>query len=223
MTNALTVVVLSFVGYRIFGGARLLARPDVRAHVLDIVRGLRWRHFLLALPVLTIVIVLASIFVQVPGLSWGWWSALGGQGNPVFGRTDATAHTPLEWLIPAVFAVLLIPALPLFAESEERMFRQGAERLSVGRRARRAVEFGLVHALIGIPIGVALALSTGGVYFTWTYLRAYQEGDDLLVNPDDDNRRRQMHGVMASTRAHLAYNATIVGVVAIALVAELAS
>ena len=217
MTDALTVVVLALVGYRIFGGARLLARRDVRAHVLEIVRGLRLRHFLLALPVLTVVIVVASGLVLVPGLSWGWWSAIGGVGTPVFGVSNNTAGSPLEWIIPTVFVIMLVPALPLFAESEERMFRQGAENWSPARRVRRAVEFGLVHALVGIPIGVALALSIGGGYFIWAYLRGYRQGDDILVNPDDDNRRRQAQGVMASTCAHLAYNLTIVMIVGLAL------
>ncbi|HVV38599.1 MAG TPA: hypothetical protein VHC63_18470 [Acidimicrobiales bacterium] len=161
-------------------------------------RGLRFRHFALAWPVLFVVLLVASVLLLVPGLSWGWWSAIGGVGTPVFGVSNNTAGSPLEWVIPALFAVMLIPALPLFAEAEERMFRLGAEQWSNGRRVRRAVEFGLAHALIGIPIGVALALSIGGLYFTWAYLRG---------------------GVPESTRAHLAYNLTIVFIIAVALLA----
>jgi hypothetical protein len=95
-----------------------------------------------------------------------------------------------------VFLILLTPALPLFAEREEQMFRQGAEQWSTRRRIRRAVEFGLVHALIGIPIGVAVALSIGGLYFTWRYLKG---------------------GILESTRAHLAYNIEVVLLVVLAL------
>jgi hypothetical protein len=196
VVDALTVAVLAFVGYRIFGGTRLLRRRDARAHVLEIVRGLRLHHFLLAVPVLFAVLVTASVLVLVPGLSWGWWSALGGVGSPVVGVSDKTAGSPLEWIVPTVFIVMLIPALPLFAESEERMFRQGAENWSNWHRARRAVEFGLVHSLIGIPIGVALALSIGGGYFTWAYLRG---------------------GIAESTRSHLAYNLSVVVIVGLAL------
>ena len=168
----------------------------MRNHVLDIVRGLRLRHFLLAWPVLFLVLLVASLLLLVPGLSWGWWTALGGVGNPVVGATTTTKGSPLEWIIPTVFILMLIPALPLFAESEERMFRLGAEHRSTWGRIRRAIEFGLVHALIGIPIGVALALSIGGGYFTWAYLRG---------------------GVAESTRAHLAYNLTVVVIVGLAL------
>ena len=45
------------------------------------------------------------------------------------------------------------------------MFRTGAERWSTGRRALKVLQFGMVHALIGIPIGAAMALSIGGAYF----------------------------------------------------------
>ncbi len=196
MLDVLSIAVLAFMGVRLVSGTRLIARPDVRRHVIAIVRGLRIRHFALAVPVLVVVITAASLLTLVPGLSWGWWSAIGGVGSPVFGASESSAGTPLEWLVPTVFVLLLIPALPLFAESEERMFRLGAEGWSRRRRVRRAVEFGLVHCLIGIPIGVGLALSIGGLYFTWAYLRG---------------------GLMESTRAHLAYNATVITVIGVGL------
>jgi hypothetical protein len=189
--DTLTFLVLAFVGVRIFSGTRLLGRRDVRAHVVEILRGLRPRHFVFVVPALAAVLIAATLLIQIPGLSWGWWSAIGGVGTPAIGVSE-NSHGPLEWIIPAVFIVMLVPALPLFAESEERMFRLGAEHWSTGRRLRRAVEFGLAHALIGIPIGVALALSIGGLYFTWAYLRG---------------------GIAESTRAHLAYNLSIVALV----------
>lgn len=190
------MAVLAFVGYRLFGGASLLRRPEVRRRWIGIVRGLRLHHFLLAWPVLFAVATAAALLVSIPGLSWGWWSAIGGVGSPVLGVSENSAGSALDWLIPVVFLLLLVPTLPLFAEAEERMFRVGAEQWSTAKRVRRAVEFGLIHALVGIPIGVALALSLGGVYFTWRYLRG---------------------GLLESTRAHLAYNWTIVGILVAAV------
>jgi hypothetical protein len=96
-----------------------------------------------------------------------------------------------------VFLALLIPALPLFAEAEERMFRLGAEHRTRWGRLRRSVEFGLAHAIIGIPIGVALGLSVGGMYFTSCYMRVFRRGGD------------QNAAMLESTRAHTAYNATV--------------
>jgi hypothetical protein len=195
--NLLTALVLAYIFSRLVTAARHASRPHVREHIVEIVRGVRLRHVLLAPPVLGLVLVVASVLYLVPPLRFGWWTAIGGEGNPVLGATSQTQGSVLEWLIPAVFLVLLIPALPLFAEREEQMFRQGAENLSWPRRVRRSVEFGLVHAIIGIPIAVALALSVGGLYFTWRYLNG---------------------GLMESTRAHFTYNMEIVLLIIVLLV-----
>jgi hypothetical protein len=206
LLNLLTVAVLAFVGTRLFAGARQVLRSDVRAHMLAIVRGIRVRHVLLAPPVLALVITAATLLVQVPGLDFGWWTAIGGGGNPVTGVTTTTEGSVLEWIVPTIFIVLLLPALPLFAEREERMFRFGAEHWSTGRRIWRGIQFGLVHAVIGIPIGVAFALSIGGWYFTASYLWGHRRaaGDPHA-------------GVLESTRAHLTYNAEVLLIVAVLL------
>jgi hypothetical protein len=195
--DALTGAILVLVAVRVGGVTRrLFTNRALRDRTLHIVRGIRLRHVLPVPLVLTAVILVASALLLVPGLDWGWWSALGGVGNPVTGSTDRTTGTVLEWLIPLVFVLLLLPAIPLFAEAEEQRFRAGAERWSFWQRVWRGIVFGTVHALIGIPIGVALALSVGGWYFTFWYLRG---------------------GVLESTRAHTAYNATIVALLLVAL------
>ena len=201
-----TIAVLTFVGVRIASGTRVALTGRGRSHVARIVRGLRTRHFLFALPALTLTLTVAIALVQLPILDWGWWSAIGGLGNPVTGGTERTTGTPLEWLVPLVFVTLLIPALPLFAEAEERMFRLGAERRSRWGRLRRSVEFGLAHAIVGIPIGVALGLSVGGMYFTWRYMRVFRRTGD------------ENAAMLESTRAHTGYNATVLIIVALAVI-----
>lgn len=207
LTAVLTVSVLAFVGYRLVSAASLMARSAVlRQRVRTIVTGIRWRHLWPVPFVLSGVIVAAVALLEVPPLRFGWWTALGGLGNPVTGTTDQTTGTALEWLVPLVFIVLLVPALPLFAFREEELFRLGTEEWSGWQRALKAVQFGLVHAVIGIPIGVALALSLGGAYFQWAYLRGYRaSGGD------------QRGAVLESTRAHTAYNGVLVGVILAAI------
>ena len=99
------MAVLAFIGVRIAGGTRIALSGNGRARVARIVRRLRFRHFVPAVPVLTVVVVAVVVLVQVPGLDFGWWTALGGVGNPVTGTTDRTTGTALEWLIPLVFLV----------------------------------------------------------------------------------------------------------------------
>ena len=202
--DLLTVAVLAFVGFRLADAARQTFSS--RGHVWRLVAGLRPRHFLLAFPVLFAVLAVATPLLSVPGLDFGWWTELGGEGNPAVGVAPKSA-TPgvLETVIPAVFMTLLVIGLPLLVEGEEWVFRRGAQDRSRAANARRAVLFGLVHAVIGIPIGVAMALSVGGFYFTWAYLRAWR-----ATGSEDE-------ALAESTRSHLAYNLVIATIVIAAL------
>lgn len=207
LDDVLTVAVLGFVGTRLVTGLRRSLSGDGRTTVRTIVSRISWRHVWPVPFVLAGVVAVATALLRVPGLSWGWWSAIGGEGNPVFGSNASTTGTVWEWLVPACFLLLLIPALPLFAYAEEQMFRRGAEHWPTRRRVIKVIQFGLVHALIGIPIGTALALSVGGAYFMGTYLRSYR-----LERSADE-------ATMESARAHTAYNGIIVSLVVIVVIA----
>ena len=206
--DLVTVLVLGFFGSRLFVSFRRSLATDARRHAVELVRGLRPRHFLPVPVLLTLVVLAAMGLTALPLLDFGWWTAIGGQGNPAFGVTERTAGTALEVIVPLVFVVLLLPALPLLVEREEIAFRLGAESWSTPKRIGKAVLFGLVHALVGIPIGVALALSIGGAAFTLAYLRGWRA---------TGSRRSAL---AESTRLHLAYNLSIVTVVAALLVVE---
>jgi hypothetical protein len=209
--DIVTIAVLGFFAVRLVTAARRALRAGGRARTATIVRGLKPRHFALAPVAFAGVVVALVALLQIPVMRFGWWTAIGGLGNPVTGTTDRTAGTPLEWIIPVVFLTLLVPALPLFAEAEERIFRAGSEWRSFWGRAGKGLQFGLVHAIVGIPIGVALALSVGGWYFTWAYLRGYRA-----------SQGRREAAVLESTRAHLAYNVELLTFVALAILAAYA-
>ena len=207
LNDLLTVVVLALVAWRLVGAARLSLSGPGRARVRFIVRGIRWRHvWPIPLVLAAVVAVMVVLFTFVPYADKGWWSLLGGQGNPAFGQTSRTAGTVFEWLIPTVFVMLLVPALPLFAQREEEIFRVGAEARTRLGRLKKSVLFGLVHAVVGIPVGAALALSVGGVYFTHCYLRAVRR------------HGRRDDGLLESTRAHTAYNGVIVALLLVVVV-----
>ena len=200
----LTLAVLAYVGVRLADAARQSVRQ--RSHVWLVVSGLRPRHFLLGVPVLVAVVTTAVLLFQVPGLSFGWWTAIGGEGNPVFGTARPSAVGPLDVFIPVVFGALLLLGLPLLVEGEEWVFRRGAEHRGTAANLRRSVLFGLVHAVVGVPLAAALALSVGGVYLTWRYLRVWRATHSAQL------------ALLESTRAHLAYNLVIVALVLLALV-----
>jgi hypothetical protein len=206
VSTVLSLAVLGFMGVRLVSGVRVARTRAGRSVVTAVRQRLGWRHLWPVPLVLAAVLSVATPLMLVPGLDWGWWSALGGVGNPVFGSSDATTGTAWEWIVPLVFIVLLLPALPLFAHAEERIFRSGAEQWSPARRVGKVLQFGLVHALIGIPIGAALALSVGGAYFMRVYLRAYARTGS------------RADATIESTTAHTAYNGAIVLVFAVFLV-----
>jgi hypothetical protein len=208
LLDVATIAVLAFVGYRLVEANRHATTRRALVHSREIVGGLRLHHFVLAVPVLAVVVGAVLVLFLVPGMTFGWYTAIGGEGNPVFGASDRTTGTPLEVIVPLVFIALLLPALPLLVEREEQLFRAGSELRSITGRAVRGVKFGLVHAVIGIPIGAALALSVGGWYFTWAYLRGYRIGGPRTA-------------LLESTRAHLAYNALIVMLVVVAIIGSL--
>lgn len=208
--DLLTVAVLAFFGSRLLVSFRRSLTSDGLAATAPILRGLRPRHFLPVPFVLAVVVAAAIALTSLPLLDFGWWTAIGGQGNPVFGVTDRTAGTALEVVVPIAFVVLLVPAMPLLVQREEQLFRLGAEEWSQPKRIARTLVFGLVHALVGIPIGVALALAAGGAWFLAVYLREWRR----------TGSRRE--ALAESTRAHLAYNATIIGLVLLALAIDAA-
>lgn len=191
-----TVGVLALVGARLVSVAGRAMRPPLRTQVADLWRGIRLRHVVPVPFVLTAVVACASALLTVPGLDFGWWTAIGGTGNPVTGGVDTATGSPLEVFLPLVFVVVLLPGLPLFAAAEERIFRLGAEGWSTTRRALKGITFGAVHAVMGIPVGVALALSIGGWWFTAVYLWGFRRGGRVTA-------------LREATLAHLAYNACV--------------
>jgi hypothetical protein len=205
LSNVLSLVVLAVVGVRLVQAVTLSRSQRGRSLSRQIWTGIRWRHIWPVPFVLAGVLLVAIPLMYVPVLRWGWWSALGGDGNPVFGTSNTTTGTVWEWLIPLIFIALVLLALPLFANAEERMFRMGAQLWSTRQRAIKVLQFGLIHAVIGIPIGVALALSVGGAYFMAVYLRSFG-----LTGSTNE-------ATLESTRAHTAYNAVIITTVAVAV------
>jgi hypothetical protein len=203
LSNVLSFVVLAVVGVRLVQAVKLSRSNRGRSLTRQVWTRLRWRHIWPVPFVLAGVLIVAVPLLMIPVLRWGWWSAIGGDGNPIFGSSTATTGTVWEWLIPLVFMLLVIAALPLFANAEERMFRSGAQRWTTRQRVVKVLQFGLIHALIGIPIGVALALSVGGAYFMSVYLRSY-----ALTGSARE-------ATLESTRAHTAYNALIIVTVAL--------
>ena len=70
---------------------------------------------------LTLVVlpVAGVLILGVPGMAWGWWSAIGGEGNPVLAQSSSAESLGVSVVLVPVFLALLVVSLPLLVESEE--------------------------------------------------------------------------------------------------------
>src|SRR5581483_1968633 len=139
--------------------------------------------------------LLAPQLGDAPGGIGGPSSAGGGPGagEPPPGNIILE---PLAYRWLAVpFLLLLLFVLPSLAAAEERLFRQGTRGWRQG--LVRSLIFGLAHWPMGIPLGAALALSIGGLWFTYQYFRG---------------------GIARSTVYHLTYNLLAILLIVLLLV-----
>lgn len=204
-TYAVQVTVLVLVWLKIGGS---LGNP--RQWI--VIRGLRPRHFLLASLILPCT--LAAVLLLLAGdtfLRWGWWSALGGEGNVIFGQAKPAGQAVSDLILPLLILTPLLLSLGRFALQEERIFRRGDERRGIGERLLRSLVFGLAHLVMGIPIGAAIGLAVGGFGFSQVYLRRWRES------------RSRYRSVLDAARVHLAYNLLIIGAAAAMLIGTIAA
>jgi len=171
-----------------------------------ILRGLRPRDFLGAITILVPVIVIAGVLIRLPVLGWGWWSAIGGQGSVVLGQSATTGSTPIATATAIAFLAAIAVLAPELAWREELAFRAGSEHRTPRQRLTVAALFGAAHLTMGIPIGAAVALAGGGLYFTRRYLAGWRDAHTRGEDP-------RTEALLTATRSHVAWNWTLLAVV----------
>lgn len=178
-----------------------LRQPEYRLRWKQIIR-LTGQRFLKDLPLALGAIILvgasAALLMQLPGMSWSWWGALGGTNNVMMGDTGLPGA--LGVLIQAGILGLVLSGIPLFAYMEEQIFRKGAEVRSPLTNLVFALIFGCVHFLAGVPMGAALALTLGGLLLTWRYLRTFHQEQDALFREIYQRERPESEQQFAACR-----------------------
>ncbi len=207
-STAVLVVQILVLAWLWFHVGRSLRNPRQRI----LLKGIRPRHFALALRVLVgVIVALTVLLLPDTVLRWGWWEYLGGTGNVIFGQAAGSVLQVSQVVLPALILIPLVISLCLFALREERAFRRGDETRGLGARLWRALVFGLAHLVMGIPIGAALALGVGGFGFSQVYLKRWRESGSRLES------------VLESARVHFAYNLMLVSLVAVVLISTAAT
>lgn len=110
---------------------------------------------------------LALVLVHVfPALDRSWLYLLPGHEA----SSGNIAAMPMQIKYFGIVYVLLFAVnIPRMARSEEISYREGTRDWRHG--AVRSLRFGLGHCMMGVPLFVGLALSIGGLWFTYQYFQ----------------------------------------------------
>lgn len=185
----------------------LRAERDNLGFVKQVWRRFRVGMFLQCffLIILTVAVAVALI-TYVPGLKYGWLHLfVSGGGNALIAPvTDASSSDYLLLrLIPIAFCLAFFVAVPFLAKMEEEMFRQGyTEWKSIWWQSTK---FGLVHCVVGIPIGFGIALIMSGLFYAYHYKRTFDKNIDTLGYLAADEE-----AIMVSTTYHSMYNSIVI-------------
>lgn len=121
--------------------------------------------------VLAVVIIVAVTLMTVwpKGFGWSWLQMLATpEEKPTAGTNVLLSGLRIPgfaWIFLALFG-LNVPRLAL---NEEYAFRKGIKKPE--KIAFSSLKFGMMHCLVGVPIGFGLALSLAGVWFSVQYLK----------------------------------------------------
>lgn len=139
-----------------------------------VMKGNEWRdfysHLSLRLFLLgggtlaTVAFVFVGLVELLPGIMGAsWLNLFGSEGKNVLAFGDEVKF------FGVLFFLLLLLALPKLAILEEESFREGTESWPEG--IFRSIVFGLVHMIVGVPLGAGLAITIAGLVFTRQYFK----------------------------------------------------
>lgn len=176
--------------------------------VLAIWKRFRFGMLIQVVGIMLMTIAAAALLVYfVPGMKYGWTNLIYGDGgNILIQPIQQGSHSTsvlVRMMVPVFFFVLLL-VLPFLAKSEEESFRKGY--INWSEIMRQSLKFGLIHCIVGVPLGVGLALSIPGFFFACKYRRAFI----LSTWESEDVSQAEDEAIMVSTTYHTIYNVVVV-------------
>lgn len=115
-----------------------------------------------------------TLLALFPALDRSWLYLLPGTG----GHAGNLGLMPIQIKYFGIaFLLLFAVSIPDLARSEEVRYRQGTRNWRHG--VWRSVRFGLAHCVVGVPLYGGLALTVGGLWFTFQYFQGGVEGSTL--------------------------------------------
>jgi len=201
--------------------------------VWQIVKRFRFLMLLETLVVMSVTITTIVWLCQMPILNCGWLNLFDMSGNMLTSPIIEGSNSPyvgIRILVP-IFFLTLMPLLPFFARYEEWAFR--ANCFSWRQIVKWSIIFGLVHCIVGVPLGAGLSLSIPGFFFGYKYRQAFlkalsadgvDEKDNCIILgkiniPEGEEEEyltqqvceAEQEAILVSTSYHTMYNMIIVG------------
>lgn len=172
----------------LFSLTRTLMRNWSFDFIKDIVRLFSLRMFIHVVLCLVATLITAVVLINsFPIMKHGWSSLF-------FGKSINIATAPMSIIessfITIAFVLFLIVLIPFLAYQEELLFRHNKNKLS--QILISSFLFGIAHCIVGVPIGIGLALVISGLLYSYAY-----------------HNSRGNSPLMYSTAYHTMYNWTI--------------
>lgn len=187
----LNIVQVAFAGFITWDCVRYLRSGQLRRHASVFARRTpaQWvRTFFsaLVLALLTFALGLGLMVLWPPVMGWTWLRLIAMPADgPVQGQNLNLAAVRFPWFGLAFLALLALN-MPRLVRREEEIFRRGTR--DWRDAIPRSLKFGLIHCVVGVPLGFGLALAVPGLVFTAAYFRG---------------------GIRASAYLHTVYNLLI--------------
>jgi len=184
-----------------------------------------WRGFLRPLRVLEVlgamtitIAFLVLLFNLHPVFKWGWWALIkqgvvaGERGSDNTGGNillapateAATSDIPILQAVALSFFLLLLFAMPFFAYMEEEAFRWGHN--DKKSMLKQSIKFGLIHLLVGVPIGGGIVLIFMGLFYHWKYLSSFRKFSEMGY----DYWEAEGKAIIVSATYHSLFNSILV-------------
>ncbi len=189
-----------------------------RRFILEIWREFKFIRILETFGVLLLVVIAAILLNQVTWLSYGYMHLVYPEGGSVISSAvgDPNVTHGVAWMqIGSICFLLLFGlAVPFLAEIEEQMFRDGV--LEHKKMIKKSLLFGIVHCIMGVSLGTAIAISIAGYFFAVKYRKHYYKTLDEHTTSEfwsssyGKHRRAETKALKMSTAYHSIYNMIII-------------
>ena len=174
MPSALTVIEVAITVFLTVQFVRNIATTHARRGWLAFLRFGPWgmlKIFLISIPIIAIVLTVGITLITVSPkiLGFTWLQIFSSPDHKEAGTNLMVAGATKIPAFGVLFLVLFMANIPRLARIEEEQFRRGTKDWKDG--AWRSLRFGLAHCIVGVPVGIGLALGLGGLWFTYQYFK----------------------------------------------------